>query len=94
MSLRVTPCMRGSRRGRPTVVAQLGAAATALRRDPKGNADLSPRNRGTRRRGCYQLRPADTEHFHSQLPLIAGMLRAGAGGRQERSPRRRTHAVG
>ena len=73
--------------GRRTVVAQLGAAATAPRGNPKGNAEMGPRKRGTPAGAVPTIfaRP-DTEHLHSQLVVIAGMLPAGAGDPRKESP--------
>ena len=72
---------------RPTVVAQLGAAATVARGNPKGNAEMGPRKPGTPDGAVPTIfaRP-DTEHIHSQLAVIAGMLPAGAGDHRKGVP--------
>jgi len=73
--------------GRPTVVAQLGAAGAAsagIRRATPRSGHAS----GVPKAGAVPTifaRP-DTAHVHSQLVVIAGMLPAGAGDSRKESP--------
>ena len=57
------------------------------RGNPKGNAEMGPRKRGTPDGAVPTIfaRP-DTEHLHSQLAVIAGMLPAGAGDHRKGVP--------